>query len=130
MRLGLIVAMALGSVAMWIGLPLGLVFLASQLTDSTQPSMGPYLVVLLGLPVGMALIGRALARLDRMYAAAGGEMPQRYRPGWTRSMRGERTSNRKWSVLDRVMLVSVILCLIAVAVWFFGGFAGSPLPSA
>lgn len=130
MRFALIVAMALGSVAMWIGLPLGLVFLASQLTDSTQPSMGPYLVVLFGLPAGMALIGKGLAKLDRMYAAAGGEMPQRYRPGWTRSMRGERTSNRKWSVLDRVMLVSVILCLIAMAVWFFGGFAGSPLPSA
>ena len=130
MRFALIVVMALGSVAMWIALPVGLVYLASQLTDSTQPSMGPYLVVLFGLPVGMALIGKGLGKLDRMYAAAGGEMPQRYRPGWTRSMRGERTSTRTWSVLDRVMLVSVILCLIAMAVWFFGGFAGSPLPSA
>ncbi len=125
----LIVVMALGSVAMWIALPVGLVYLASQLTNSTQPSMGPYLLILFGLPIGMAVIGKGLGRLDRMYAAAGGEVPQRYRPGWTRSMRGERESGRKWSILDRVMLVSVILCCIAMAVWFFG-YAGSSLPSA
>ncbi len=130
MRPLLIVAMALGSVAMWIALPVGLVYLASQLTDSTQPSLGPYLLILFGLPAGMALIGKGLGKLDRIYAAAGGEVPQRYRPGWTRSMRGERESGRKWSILDRVMLASVALCLLAMGVWFFGGFAGSPLPSA
>lgn len=130
MRLGLIVAMAIGSIAMWVALPIGLVYLASQLTDSTQPSLGPYLLILIGLPIGMAVIGKGLGRLDRMYAAAGGEVPQRYRPGWTRSMRAGRDEGRKWSILDRVMLVSVILCLIAMGIWFFGGFAGSPLPSA
>ena len=126
----LIVAMALGSVAMWIALPVGLVYLAWQLTDSTQPSLGPYLLILFGLPLGMALIGKALGRLDRMYASVGGEVPQRYRPGWTRSMRAGRDEGRKWSILDRVMFASVALCLLAMAVWFFGGFAGSPLPSA
>ena len=127
MRALLIVVMALGSVAMWLVLPVGLVYLASQLTDSTQPSMGPYMVVLFGLPIGMALIGKGLGKLDRMYAAAGGEVPQRYRPGWTRSMRGERTSTRSWSILDRVMLVSVILCSVCFGIWFFF-FAGSSLP--
>ena len=125
----LIVVMALGSVSMWIALPVGLVYLASQLTDSTQPSMGPYLLILFGLPIGMTIIGKGLGKLDRMYAAAGGEVPQRYRPGWTRSLRGERESGRKWSILDRVMMVSVILCCIAMAIWF-AFFAGSPLPSA
>ena len=129
MRPALIVVMALGSAAMWIALPVGLVYLASQLTDSTQPSMGPYLLILFGLPAGMALIGKGLAKLDRMYAAAGGEVPQRYRPGWTRSMRGERESGRKWSILDRVMLVSVIVCFVAMGIWFFF-FAGSSLPTA
>lgn len=130
MRFALIVAMALGSIAMWVVLPVGLVWVASQLTSSTQPTLGPYLLILFGLPIGMTLIGKGLGRLDRMYAEAGGEMPQRYRPGWTRSMRAGRDEGRKWSVLDRVMLISVILCLIAMAIWFFGGFAGSPLPSA
>ena len=129
MRALLIGVRALGIVAMWIALPVGLVWLASQLTDSTQPSMGPYLLILFGLPIGMALIGKGLGKLDRLYAEAGGEVPQRYRPGWTRSMRGERESGRKWSILDRVMLVSVVLCCVAMAVWFFG-FAGSSLPTA
>ena len=128
MRPLILIVMALGSVAMWIALPVGLLWVASQLTSSTQPSMGPYLLILFGLPVGMALIGKGLGKLDRMYAAAGGEVPQRYRPGWTRSMRGERESGRKWSILDRVMLVSVILCCIAMAIWFFF-FAGSPMPA-
>jgi hypothetical protein len=64
-----------------------------------------------------------------MYAEAGGEVPQRYRPGWTRSMRGERDSGRKFSVLDRVMFASVLICLLVSAVWFFTA-AKSPLPGA
>ena len=130
MRAALIALMAIGSIAMWVALPVGLVWIASQLTDSTQPSMGPYLLILFGLPIGMGLIGKGLGRLDRMYAEAGGEVPQRYRPGWTRSMRAGRDEGRKWSILDRVMLVSVALCLVAMAIWFFGGYAGSPLPNA
>ena len=50
--------MALGSVVMWIGVPLGLVYLASKLADSPEPSMGPYLLIIIGLPVGMAAGGR------------------------------------------------------------------------
>ena len=130
MRPLIIVVMALGSVAMWIALPVGLVWIASQLTSSTQPSLGPYLLILFGLPIGMTIIGKGLGKLDRVYAAAGGEVPQRYRPGWTRSMRAGRDEGRKWSILDRVMMISVVLCLIAMGIWFFGGFAGSPLPSA
>jgi len=50
-----------------------------------------------------------------------------YRPGWTRSMRGERKVDRRGGVLDRVMIISVALAGVAFAVWFFG-FAGSSLP--
>ena len=42
-------------------------------------------------------------------------------------MRGERTSTRRGGVLDKVMIVSVGVALVAFAVWFFG-FAGSSLP--
>ncbi|HEX5619242.1 MAG TPA: hypothetical protein VFX51_12515, partial [Solirubrobacteraceae bacterium] len=50
-----------------------------------------------------------------------------YRPGWTRSMRGERNVERRNGVLDRVMIISVVAAGVAFAVWFFG-FAGSSLP--
>src|SRR5215204_1179058 len=63
----LVLLMAAGSVLMWIGLPLGLIWLASALTDSSQPSMGPYLLILIGLPVGLFAIGKALGALDRAH---------------------------------------------------------------
>ena len=59
--------MAVGSVLMWLGLPAGLVFLASRVADSPNPSMGPYLLILIGLPVGMVAIGSLLGALDRAH---------------------------------------------------------------
>ena len=56
----LIILMAIGSIAMWLVVPVGLVYLASQLQDSSQPSLGPYLVVIFGLPIGMVVIGKLL----------------------------------------------------------------------
>ncbi len=43
-------------------------------------------------------------------------------------MRGERSSPRPATVLDVVMVSSVLVALLAIAVWFFA-FAGSSLPS-
>jgi hypothetical protein len=125
----LVLLMAVGSVLMWVGVPLGLVYLASQLADTPNPSLGPYLLVLIGLPVGMALIGKGLGALDRLHTRLTGIETDRYRPGWTRSLRGEREGPRRGGVLDRVMVVSVAVALVAFAVWFFG-FAGSSLPGA
>jgi hypothetical protein len=124
----LVVLMAVGSVVMWIGVPLGLIYLASQISDSSRPSVGPYLLVLIGLPVGMAIIGKGLGVLDRWHTRLTGRERDRHRSTWLRSMRAERTSSRRGGILDTVMIVSVALALIAFAVWFFG-FAGSSLPT-
>ena len=126
----LVLLMAVGSILMWIGLPLGLIWLASSLTSSSQPSLGPYLLILIGLPVGMVIIGKALGSLDRMHGRITGRTDDdRQRAAWLQSMRDERGPKRKErSVLDTVMIISVILAIVAGAVWFFG-FAGSSLPS-
>jgi len=126
----LVLLMAVGSILMWIGLPLGLIWLASSLTSSSQPSLGPYLLILIGLPVGMVIIGKALGSLDRMHGRITGRTDDdRQRAAWLQSMRDERGPKRKQrSVLDTVMIISVILAIVAGAVWFFG-FAGSSLPS-
>jgi hypothetical protein len=125
--IALVALMALGSVVMWVGVPLGLIYLASKIADTPNPSMGPYLLVLIGLPVGMALVGKGLGALNRAHIRLTGTEVDRYRPGWTRSLRGERTIDRRNGVLDRVMIVSVAVAALAFAVWFFG-FAGSSLP--
>lgn len=124
----LIAAMAVGSVVMWLGVPVGLIYLASRMADSSQPSLGPYLVVLIGLPVGMFVVGKLLARLDHRYAKIThtDDDGRPVRAAWLKSLRAERGSGRKRSILDVVMIVSVAVAGLIFAVWFFA-FAGSSL---
>ncbi len=125
----LVALMAVGSVVMWIGVPLALVYIASKLADTPNPSMGPYLLIIIGLPIGMALVGKGLGALNRAHIRITGTEVDEYRPAWTRSLRGERQVDRRGGVLDRVMIISVALAAVCFAVWFFG-FAGSSLPGA
>ena len=97
----LVALMALGSVFMWIGVPLGLVYIASKIADTPNPSMGPYLLIILGLPIGMAVVGKGLGALNRAHIRLTGAEVDQYRPGWTRSMRGERQVDRRGGVLEQ-----------------------------
>lgn len=125
----LILLMAIGSVAMWVAVPVFWLWLGSHLQQGAQPSLGPYLLILIGIPATMVVIGKLLVRLDRVYAAVvGARSQERVQRPWHRSMRGERGSTRQRTVLDLVMVVSVTVALIAFGVWFFG-YAGSSLPS-
>jgi len=126
----LIALMAIGSVCMWIGLPVALIYLASRVADSPKPSMGPYLLIIVGLPLGMIAIGKVLGALDRYHGRLTGlDDHKPMQAAWMKSMRGERERKRRRSVLDTVMIISVAVAMIAAAVWFFG-FAGSSLPGA
>src|SRR3954471_23132316 len=123
----LIALMAVGSVLLWIGIPVGWLYLASQLVDSSEPTMGPYVLVMVGIPATMVLVGKLLAALDRVYGRVSGAAPQpRVQLPWHRSLRGDREAVRRRSVLDVVMVCSVALALICFAIWFFV-FAGSSL---
>ena len=124
----LVLLMGVGSIIMWLGVPLGLIYGASRLADTSAPTLGPYLLVFIGLPIGMAVMAKLLGYLDRVhqsYTRTGDDRPQQ--APWMRSMRGERGSTRKRGVLDTVMIVSVVLALVLFGIWFFG-FAGSSLP--
>ena len=127
--IGLIALMAVGSGFMWVGLPLLLVYAASQIASSSQPSLGPYMLILIGLPTGMFAVGKGLAALDRHYGRITGTLyTGPVRANWLRSMRGERTSTRPRTVLDVVMIISVIICVTAAGIWFLF-FAGDPTPT-
>ena len=126
----LIALMAIGSVVMWIGVPVGLIYLASRLADSSKPSMGPYVLILVGLVVGMMAVGKLLGALDRYHGRVTGlddGKPQQ--AAWMKSMRGDRERKRRRSVLDSVMIISVGVALLLFGIWFFA-FAGSSLPGA
>jgi hypothetical protein len=122
-----IVLMAVGSVAMWLGVPLGLIYLVSKLVTTTQPTLGPYLIILFGLPIGMTVIGKGLGALDRWYGRRTGTLEERRQMAWMKSMRGERKTNvGGWKVLDVVMIWSVSTAMLCFGVWFFF-FAGSSI---
>jgi hypothetical protein len=125
----LIALMAVGSVLLWLGIPLAWLYLASRLVDSSQPSMGPYVLVLVGIPASMVVVGKLLSRLNRAYGQLTHTAPTgRARAAWLKSMRGERDSGRPRTVLDVVMVWSVAVALLCFAIWFFV-FAGSSLPT-
>ncbi|MGB2712512.1 MAG: hypothetical protein WBC33_13495 [Conexibacter sp.] len=126
----LIALMALGSVMIWIGLPIAWLWIASQVQGgSSEPSMAPYGLVVVGLPLSIAAVGKVLASLDRAYGRVTGRQPEERRQrAWLKSMRGERIVQRRYAVLDVVMVTSVSLAGMAFVVWFFF-FAGSSLPS-
>jgi hypothetical protein len=125
----LIALMAVGSILLWLGIPVGWLYLVSRLVKSSQPSMGPYVLLIVGIPASMIVVGKALSKLNRVYGEVTGTTPtMRVRSPWMKSMRGERDSGRQRTVLDVVMVWSVALALLCFGVWFFA-FAGSSLPS-
>jgi hypothetical protein len=116
----LVALMAAGSIVLWIGIPVGWLWLASQLVETQQPQFGPYLLVLAGTVGSILVLALVLVRLDRRFARVtgigeGGRVPL----PWHRSARGERGSLRRTTVLDLVMLISVGLALVVFCVWFF-----------
>jgi hypothetical protein len=125
----LVLLMAVGSVFLWIGIPVGWVWVASRTVKTSQPSFGPYVLVLLATPLSMWLWGKLLFRLNAAYSRVTGQTHEvRTRLPWHRSMRGERVVSRPTTVLDLVMIVSVSVALLAFGVWFFF-FAGSSIPN-
>jgi hypothetical protein len=99
------------------------------MTSSSQPSIGPYLLVLVGMTVTAVVIGKALGSINRTHMRVTGRLRERREHAtWNRSMRGERSSTRDRGVLDSVMMISVSVALVLFGIWFFG-FAGSSLPS-
>lgn len=126
----LIACMAIGSVTLWIAIPLGWLWIGSQVQSNSQsPGFGPYFLVLVGIAVSIAAMAWLLTRVNRTYKrVAGDDAEVRVRMPWHRSVRGEDDSRPPRSVLDVVMVISVSVALLVFGVWFFF-FAGSPLPS-
>jgi hypothetical protein len=123
--------MGAGSILLWLGIPYAWIWLASQAAGGeARLKVGPVMMIIAGIPMTMVLWAWVLARLNDLYYRAT-ETPLPGGPqqaAWLRSMRGERGSARPRTVLDTVMVVSVVLALIAFELWYVL-LAGSPLPS-
>jgi hypothetical protein len=106
----------LGSLVMWIGIPLGWVWLVSQFADH-YPDV--YAGALFGCPVTMVLFGLLLARLNGLHMRITGGHSARSRTAWLKSLSGDRLARRPRTVLDTSMCVSVVIAILTIAVWYF-----------
>jgi hypothetical protein len=123
----LVVAMVIGALFMWIGVPVVWLWLASQLARDSQPSGGLYVFAGVGILLSMAGMGWLLARLNRMHVELTGRSRGGFvRRGWQRAEKGEHGPTPEAGVLDTIVVVSVVIALLALLVWFFF-FAGSSI---
>jgi threonine/homoserine/homoserine lactone efflux protein len=121
----LIASMAFGGLSMWLLNPILWLWLTSKLQSGTQPSMGPYALLLLGIVLTCCAIGKAISVLHRHYERITGATPTvRVILPWRRSLRGGRSQGRETdgrlpvSVLDVIMVMSVVLAVASFTAWF------------
>lgn len=119
--------MLLLALSMWTAVPLAWLWIGSQLAATQFPSMGPYLIVLLGVIVSILLVGYLLGRLNEVYMTLTGVKDvDPIRLGWLKSLRDSEKTQRPPSVLETVIVGSVLIAAIALVAWFFT-LAGSPV---
>jgi hypothetical protein len=127
---GIVVLMVLGSLALWLAVPLAWLWLASQIDTSIEASFRAYGAVAIGVPATMLFLFWLLRRLDRFHQALTGATPtKRFAPAWRRSLSEERNLHEPTSALDIILAGTAVAAVVALAVWFFF-FAGSSLPGA
>lgn len=117
-----------GSLVLWLGIPLGGLWLVSKLSDSRLIVIFAVLGVV--CPLAMLALGLVLARLNGAYYRLLGAPPDgRRTPGWRTSLSGDRSpARRPRAVLETSLTLSVLIALVAFVVWFLF-FAHSPLPA-
>jgi hypothetical protein len=125
--------MVVGSIGLWIGDPVLWMWITSRLQSGTQATMGPYVLAIIGIVLTGIVIGKSLARLNRLYGKVTGTAPTvRIIVPWRRSFRGEAGEDEDAklpvSLLDVVMVVSVGLAVIALGAWFLIVNPAPPLP--
>lgn len=126
---GLIVVMIVGSMTLWLAVPLGWLWVASKINQSLDPSFGAYAAVAVGIPATMLLLFTGLRRLDAAHRALTGTVTDGIPapPPWRRSMRDARDVRTPTSALDVILVATAITAGMVLVVWF-AFFAGSPLP--
>jgi hypothetical protein len=122
-------AMLIAAFSLWTLIPLGWVYIASKLAKSQFPSMGPYLIVVVGIIVTVLIDAWLIGRLNDVYIrVTGSNKLVQTRPGWLKSMRDAAPVRGTVTVVEAVMMSSVMLAAVALMLWFFI-LAGSPIPN-
>jgi hypothetical protein len=122
-------AMLLAAFALWTAIPLSWIYIASKLSQTQFPSGGPYAVVAVGIVVSILVVAWLIGRLNDLYIRiTGTNRLAPIRPAWLKSMRDTGSIQSNVTVVEAVLMSSVLLAALALTVWFFL-LAGSPIPN-
>ena len=122
------VAMLLAALSLWTAVPLGWIYIGSKVSHTQFPSQGPYFVVAVGIIVSVLLVAWLIGRLNRLYEqVTGTNRLAPMRPAWLKSLRDTSPRAGTTTVVEAVLMGSVLLAAVALTIWFFF-LAGSPLP--
>ena len=123
------VAMLIAALSLWTLIPLAWIYIGSKVSTTQFPSSGPYAVVAVGIVISIVVTGWLIARLNRLYMnVTGTNRLSPMRPTWLKSMRDTSPDAGNTTVVEAVLMGSVLLAALALTIWFFL-LAGSPLPS-
>jgi hypothetical protein len=122
-------AMLLAAFSLWTAIPLTWVYIASKVSHTQFPSGGPYAVVAVGIVATVLIVAWLIGRLNNLYIRlTGTNRVAAVRPAWLRSMRDTGSLQSSVTVVEAVLMGSVMLAALALTVWFFF-VAGSPIPN-
>jgi hypothetical protein len=122
------VAMLLAAFSLWTAIPLSWVYIASKLSQTQFPAGGPYAVVVIGILLTFVVVAWLIGRLNNLYIRiTGTNRIGPIRPTWLKSMRDTAPIQSSVTVVEAVLMASVMLAALALTLWFFL-LAGSPLP--
>ncbi|HEU5061626.1 MAG TPA: hypothetical protein VFT79_00565 [Solirubrobacterales bacterium] len=122
------IAMLLAAFSLWTAIPLSWVYIGSKLSETQFPSGGPYAVVAVGIFASIIAVAWLIGRLNNLYVRiTGTNRLAPIRPNWLKSMRDTAPATNSVTVVEAVLMASVMLAALALTLWFFF-LAGSPLP--
>lgn len=122
-------AMLVAAFSLWTAIPLSWVYIASKISHTQFASDGPYAVVAVGIIASVLIVAWMISRLNHLYIRiTGTNQLGPMRPTWMRSMRDAAPVSRSVTVVEAVLMASVMLAALALTVWFFL-LAGSPIPN-
>ncbi len=123
------VAMLLAAFALWTAVPLTWIYIASKLSQTQFPAGGPYAVVAVGIVASVLVVAWLIGRLNDLYVRiTGTNRLAPIRPAWLKSMRDTGSVQSSVTVVEAVLMGSVMLAGLALTIWFFL-LAGSPIPN-